>query len=229
MALDDLRAALGDLAAQVDGMHEVALPAVRDRGRHRRRRRNGIITGATTTALVVIVAAGIALVGHHQTPHDIATGPVPPPPPHWASPPTTAACTTADAEDYRRAPMPVPTRVTTTRVYDHNRERLDPPPAGARPKIPASKAWAETRNSALYRVATYELVLTSYSIINPTGALRAFAHPRLAWVLIGHHVPHDTSPRRGPSPSVARPTCSFVTELHIVDANTGRGLLESTF
>ena len=57
MPLDDLRAALGDLAARVDPVDGDTLPAVRERGRARRRRRTGLITTATTVALLVVLIA----------------------------------------------------------------------------------------------------------------------------------------------------------------------------
>ena len=69
--------------------------------------------------------------------------------------------------------MPVPTRITATRVYESGMERLDPPPAGAQPRVPASAVWAPRHGSG-YRVATYEIVLTSYSgsLRRPAGCRR---------------------------------------------------------
>ena len=230
MALDDLRAALGDLAAQVDGAHEDALPAVQDRGRHRRRRRNGIITGATTTALVVVVAAGIALAGHHQTPHDIATGPRPSTPPATAPPTTSGVCTQADLSAGPSVPMPAPTRITATRGYRLVFARLDPPPAGVQPRVPAAQIWAASHGNT-YRAARYELVLTSYSAFVPSkGGVPEFWH-RLMWVVIGSHVPFSPEISRpfGGGTTVPPPECYFGHQLFLFDANTGQQLEQMTF
>jgi hypothetical protein len=237
MPLDDLRAALDDLATEVRGSHDDAFPAVQDRGRRRRRRRNGLITSATTAALVAILSAGIALAGHHQTPHDIATGP-----PSTleststststsTSPTTAAVCTEADLRTYGPLPMPVPTRITATRVYESGMERLDPPPAGAQPRVSASAVWAQRHGSG-YRVATYEIVLTSYSAFAPsTGGVPENWH-RLMWVVIGHHVP--SVQRGGPfagsgATTVPQPACFFATGLTLFDANSGQELESMIF
>jgi hypothetical protein len=232
MDRDDLRAALGDLASHVAPLHQDASPAVRERGRQRRRRRSGIITSVTAAALVAILFGGIAIAGHRQTPPDIATGPPPTTVGSSTSrPPTTAeVCTESDLASYGTVPMPTPTRLGATRLYENGMVRLDPPAAGVQAKVPASRAWAGLHGT--YAVATYEVVLTSYSAFAPsTGGIPANWH-RLMWVVIGRHVPSVPVGGGFRAPgmtTVPPPACYFATELTLFDANTGQELELLTF
>jgi hypothetical protein len=221
MERDDLRAALGDLAQNVEDADRDALSAVRDRGRRRRRRRTGAITAATSALLVAIVLIGVVIAGHHQAPDVVATGP-----PATSTPTTTSiVCTEADLAAFGTLPMPAPTIVTKTRSYKENVARLDPPPPGVAPKVPASVAWAGMRGT--YRVAKYDIALGSYSALIPSDAgVPTFWH-RLMWVVTGTHVP--ITPVGGPAPlpgvtTVPHPVCYFATQITLIDANTGQQL-----
>lgn len=126
--------------------------------------------------------------------------------------------------------MPVPTRLTATRLYENGMVRLDPPPADVHAKVPASDAWSASHS--VYRVATYELVLTSYSALAPsTGGVPENWH-RLMWVVIGHHVPAVTQGGGFRPPgmtTVPRPACYFGMQLTLFDADTGQELEQLTF
>lgn len=234
MERDDLRAALDDLASQVAPLHEDASPAVRERGRQRRRRRNGVVTGLTSAALIAVLFTGIGIAGHRQTPRIATEGPPTTTTIGTSTPPvTTEVCTEADASAYGGISMPTPTRVTKTRVFKSVFARLDPPPVSVQPKVPASVAWAGTKSST-YRVATYEIVLGSYSAFVPSkGGVPENWH-RLTWAVIGRHVPSFLHEGGGFTPESGvttkpRPVCFFTTQLFLFDANTGQELEQLTF
>ena len=126
--------------------------------------------------------------------------------------------------------MPAPTRISTTRVYEQGMLRLDPPPAGVEPKVPASDAWAGVLTT--YRVATYEVVLTSYSAAYPAGPEGPENWHRLMWVVIGRHVPSvpvGGGILRPGMTTVPQAACFFGDWLTLFDANTGQKLEQLTF
>ena len=232
MEHDDLRAALCDLAAEVDGAHVDPLASVTEQGRLRRRRRAATLTVGASAVLVLIVAAGVAIAGNHQSPEVIATGSSSITVDSSTSAPSTTAgdvCTQADLDSYGPIPMPTPSRMRKTRFYDQKRVRLDPPAPGAEPKVAASTAWAGRG----YGIARYEIVLTSYSSLYPLGPEGPDNWKRLSWVVLGTHVP--SVPTGGfflAQPGVTTvppPACYFETELTLFDANTGQQLEISTF
>lgn len=222
MDRDDLRAALGDLAVQVGAHRGDALMRVQERGRRRRQRRSRIISAATSAAVIAIVLSGIAVAGHHQSSEVIATGPKATSS-STSTPTTSGVCTDADAHASGGVPMPAPTRITATRVYNHGTERLDPPPAGLQARVSAAQAWAGLHGTAS-PVARYEVALTAYSAVIPsTGGVPNATHV-LAWVVIGTHVPLVPVGR-----TVAELPCAFETQLTIFDALSGQQLGESDF
>ncbi len=242
MPLDDLRGALHDLAARVDAEPDGTLDSVRARGARSRARRTRAMTVAVSAVVVVIIASGVALVKHRQpsspavgagastTAASTTSGE-----PSTSTPPTTsgvAVCSQSDLDATGPVAMPTPTRITTTRAYPLDQSRLDPPPAGVQPKVTAASIWAGLTPGSTSRVASYELVLTSYSAFTPaTPAGPEFWH-RLMWVVIGHHVPvvpnfGTAVPRAGTGTTTPRLDCFFGTVLALFDANTGR-LLELT-
>src|SRR5437773_1690656 len=135
MERDELRAALDALAAEVAPLDDDALTTVQAVGRRRRRRRAGIATSAASAALLIALFTGIAIAGHRHEPTIVATGPSSTVDGSTSTPTTvdtststpattTEVCTEADIAASGPLPMPTPTRITTTRLYEHDEERL---------------------------------------------------------------------------------------------------------
>jgi hypothetical protein len=122
--------------------------------------------------------------------------------------------------------MPRPVRISKTRVYDYDNIRLDRPPASSQPTAAAKEVWSASRYKN--QVASYELVLASYSARTPsTGGVPEFQHV-LAWIVVAHHFPGVPTSGARPVPvatTVPRPPCYFVTVLDVFDAHNGKGLI----
>jgi hypothetical protein len=122
--------------------------------------------------------------------------------------------------------MPRPARISKTRVYDYDNVRLDRPSASSQPTAAPKEVWRRSRYKN--QVASYELVLASYSARTPsTGGVPEFQHV-LAWIVVAHHFPGVPTSGARPLPgatTVPRPPCDFVTVLEVFDAHTGKGLI----
>jgi hypothetical protein len=92
------------------------------------------------------------------------------------------------------------------------------PPSTTRPAITAAVAWQKANKfQRLSPLGTYEMMLGNVSSLGAGGN-------RLAWLIVGHHVPFVGSDGRRLPPGVTRPPqppCDFVNILHAVDATTG--------
>jgi hypothetical protein len=130
----------------------------------------------------------------------------------------TAACLAQEGNHISSLPtMPTPTGLATSEAFDFNGLRIDPPPAGATPRIPAARAWANGGN-VIQAGGIYRLVLVSLSDTVPTFG-EGVDHHVLAWVVLGSHV---AMPDRGPRGS---PPCVLESALVATDATTGADTL----
>lgn len=136
------------------------------------------------------------------------------------------ACTTSDLGQTGAVPMPRPVRIAHTRVFEHGHDRLDPPPASARPAANPNAIW---RASRAYQtpVGSYELVLASFSAFVPSiGGIPEFQHV-LAWIVVAHHFPSTPTGGGVSAPGAATtpsPTCDFVIVLDVFDAQSAKPL-----
>jgi hypothetical protein len=135
--------------------------------------------------------------------------------------PTTEACTLADLQARSNASAPTPKTVTHHIAFHSGSFAQIDPPSSTRPAIDAAEAWTKAQRFgfAASPSATYEMLLGDVSSLS--------VQKRLAWLIIGHHVP--TVGSGGPilSPGVTRPPqppCYFVDLLQPIDATTGQSL-----
>ena len=214
----------------------LTLAAVQARARALRLVRTQVRGAAAVAGALVILFGGIALAGRHQKPVDKAA--LPPLPTTTTAkatgstttlPPLRTSCTSSDLRTDPKLAMPTPTRLAARQTYPQGAV-LDPPPAGAQAQYDASKVWAKVQPHA-YAAASYELVLTSFTI-NVSGTTVPQYANRLAWVVIAHHVPFLSSQLHEGSTTSANasgPVCIFVpTQLALYDANSGAEIAQAT-
>jgi hypothetical protein len=131
---------------------------------------------------------------------------------------TTEACTIADIEAHGDIAAPTP-EVVTRHIAFHSGSFLQiDPPSNTQPRISAARAWQMEQKSLSPR-GTYEILLGNVSSLSVQN--------RLAWLIVGHHVPASGSGGPIPLPGVTRPPqppCFFADFLDSIDATTGHGL-----
>jgi hypothetical protein len=152
-----------------------------------------------------------------------------------ASPAKTvgARTTCSTPPGYPRIPppatMPPPSRLASERTFiQHGPDPeviLAPPPADARPAVPAEQAWSSV---GLPEGGTaYELTLALFTSRLPAkelsgGTLQPIHDDELAWVAIGHDMPtYPTSHTGGQPPAPPDPCAKIPISLTAVDARTG--------
>jgi len=156
-------------------------------------------------------------------------------------PPPSPDCTVADLHR-PLAPMPVPHSLTDTVVLFRGDDRLDPPPPGTKPRIPASVAWRYMAPDFGGRGGSASLVLTSLTETLPAtqlpnGTLVEDIHDTIAWVLYIHAGAVDSRELVSPGPTgpigltgIGNPArepstpCMFMDAISAMNANTGHGL-----
>jgi hypothetical protein len=158
--------------------------------------------------------------------------------------PPSSRCTVADLHR-PRVRMPVAHVLAHTVVLAQGEDRLDPPPPGTKPRIPASVAWRQLAPGDSGSGGTRSLVLalltaTTPATQLPNGTLVEDIHDTLAWVLYTYgqavdsrefHGPGLTGPVGltgpagvgNPAPAPSAP-CVFTYGVGAMNAMTGHGL-----
>ena len=147
-------------------------------------------------------------------------------------------CTVADLHRPTRK-MPAPHVLADTVVLVHGDDRLDPPPPGAKARIPATVAWSHLSSHNSGSGGTSSLVLALLTTITPArplpdGTYVEENHNVLAWVLYTHNQALDSGlighgGPLGPTARSALPSqpCQFLDGIDAMNATTGQELFGS--
>ena len=147
-------------------------------------------------------------------------------------------CTVADLHRPARR-MPTPHVLAATVVFVPGEVRLDPPPSGAKPRIPAIVAWRHLASNNGGSGGTSSLVLARLTTVTPArplpdGTYVEEIHDVLAWFLYTHDeavdsglIGHGGGPF-GPTArsGAASQPCQFFDGRDAMNATTGREILE---